>query len=179
MLGGSIRDVEIHHRSTPSHRRCIRINAAAFEEGVYCMQFSSSSVPLQSVWEETSTFPVLMLLPREQMCRFRIRAPLSNLESWTEISLIYSIAIFNRDCLHVPEAAGAADAPPLLKRDATLARQSITPPPGHVCRYRPVTQTALSLILLKLGERGGRRESKEGKELRKSGSLSAVLAKLL
>lgn len=44
---------------------------------------------------------------------------------------------------------------------------------------RPVTQTALSLILLKLGERGGRRESKEGKELRKSGSLTAVLAKLL
>lgn len=43
---------------------------------------------------------------------------------------------------------------------------------------RPVTQT-LSLILLKLGERGGRRESKEGKELRKSGSLTAVLAKLL
>lgn len=91
MLAGSIRDVEIHHRSIPSHRRCIRINAAAFEEVVYRMQFSSSSVPLQSVWEETSTFLLLMLLPREQMCRFRIRTLVSNLESSTKISVIYSI----------------------------------------------------------------------------------------
>lgn len=61
MLAGSKRDVQIHHRSIPAHRHCIRINAAAFEEVVYRMQFSSSSVPLQSVWEETSTFLVLML----------------------------------------------------------------------------------------------------------------------
>lgn len=56
---------------------------------------------------------------------------------------------------------------------------------AHLCRYskfqqdRLVTQTVLSLFLLKLEERGSRRESKEGKELRKSGSLTAVLVKLL
>lgn len=98
------------------HRRCIRINAAAFEEVVYRMQFSSSSVPLQSVWEEMSTFLVLML-PREQMCRFRIRALVSNLESSTKISIIYSTTSCNYDCLHVPAAADGVDAPLLLKRD--------------------------------------------------------------